>query len=306
MTRLLVLAVLLALVPTAGAAGVRGVAAQAPVVAIAMDGRRIAFAEGRSAGDCDRVRIWNLQTRAVTKLGRSTHCEQTSTGNGIASLAIAEGRVLWLHYAGGNIREWSLFTATVTAPRPRRLRFVARDVDLPSPIVVGDGNGSRFGDLLPYAVERDVVALRPDGSRRFSWRAPGLVVALSAQFNELAVATQGGLVTVLDAAGRPARTELFDGEVSAVKLSRGGVLAQLGRTFELRRGGTTRSFTVPRGARLEDALGDRAFYAVGQQTRELLLTTGADRLVATGSHIEAELSTVAVSAGRSVTARPLG
>src|SRR5687768_11535591 len=113
MTRLPVLVALAALVGAgvaAGAASVRSVSAPAPVQAIAFDGPRVAYAAGRTARDCNRVYVWNLTTRAVSRLERKTHCEQTSTGNGVAALSIAGTRVLWLAYAGGNFRDWSLWT----------------------------------------------------------------------------------------------------------------------------------------------------------------------------------------------------
>ena len=90
----------------------RSVAAPAPVRALEHDASRVAYAVGRSARDCNRVYVWDLATRGVSKLGRKTHCEQTSTGNEIAAVSIAGRRVLWVHYAGGNIRDWSLWTAT--------------------------------------------------------------------------------------------------------------------------------------------------------------------------------------------------
>ena len=108
----------------------------APVQAIALDTPLLAYAGGRSRGDCDRVRIWSRATRRSVALGRPTHCEETSTGTGIAALSIAGSRVLWLHYTGGNIREWSLFTATTTARKPRLLRFISADVDADAPIVL--------------------------------------------------------------------------------------------------------------------------------------------------------------------------
>jgi len=305
MLRALVVIAALIAVPLGVAASVRSVTTAGPVVAIALDSRRVAYAEGLSTRDCDRVWVWNLQTRRVTKLGRSTPCVQTSTGVGIASLTLAGGRALWLHYAGGNIREWRLFTATVSAPRPRLLRFVALDVDAPAPIVVGDGNTSRFGDLLPYAVGRDVVVLRPDGSRRFTWRAPARVTAVSALFGEIAVAGEDGLVTVLSAAGTVVGSAQFSGSVSAVKLSGDGVLAQVRSRLELFRAGETRTFALPRNARLEDAQGERAYFVAGGQIRQLLLTTGEQKTIAAGSHIGVALATVAVSSGRRVTARPL-
>ena len=103
----------------------------ARVTALELDSSFIAYAVGRSAHDCNRVFVWNLASRGVTKLGRKTNCEQTSTGNSIAAVSVAGKRVLWVHYAGGNIREWSLWTATTTKPSPLRLRFVSRDVDAP-------------------------------------------------------------------------------------------------------------------------------------------------------------------------------
>jgi hypothetical protein len=306
MRAVVALALVLLVLPAAGStASVRSVTTPGVVEALALDGREVAYADGLSARDCDRVRIWNLQTRRVTTLGRTTSCAQTSTGVGIADVALGGGRVLWLHYAGGNIREWRLFTATRTSPRPRLLRFVARDADAPAPIVLGDANGSRFGSFLPYAVDRDVTVLRPNGSRAFTWRAPGRVVALSALFGRIAVASEGGHVDVLDSGGSIVRSEDFATEVSAVKLSGNGVLVQRGRTLELRRPGVTRVFVVGARSTLTDTIGERALYAVSGQIRQVSLVDGSDRAIATGSHGAAELSTLAVASGRRVIVRPL-
>ncbi|MBA3347651.1 MAG: hypothetical protein H0T13_03735, partial [Actinobacteria bacterium] len=155
--------VLVALVPAAGAAQVRAVTAPAPVIALAADGSRVAFAAGRSSHDCNRVSIWSLGSNAVTKLGRRTHCEQTSTGNSIAALALAGERALWLHYVGGNTRTWSLWTATASQRLPVRLRSVSTEADARPPIVVGPGTTVGGDSLLPYAVGVTVVALREDG-----------------------------------------------------------------------------------------------------------------------------------------------
>lgn len=306
MVRLLALALVLLAVPLAGAASVRSVSTPGPVVALALDGRVVAFAEGRSTRDCDRVWLWDLRTRQVTKLGRTTPCVETSTGHGIASISIADGRTLWLHYAGGNTREWRLFTATRTSPRPRQIAMLLRDADDRPPIVLGNGDSSRFyGDLLPYAIDREVVILRSSGDRYFTWEAPARVVALSAAFGKLAVASEGGIVTVLLRNGSVVRTERFAGEVAAVKLSRDGVLAQIGARLELRRGGTSRTFALPREARLRDAIGDRALFVVGVQIRQLSLATGAQRTLGPGIDVDAQLSTVAIATGRRVTARLL-
>jgi hypothetical protein len=181
-----------------------------------------------------------------------------------------------------------------------------RDAADRAPIVLGNGDSTRFfGDLLPYAVDREVVILRSDGDRYFTWEAPTRVVALSASFGKLAVASEGGVVTVLLRNGTVVRTERFEGEVTAVKLSGDGVLAQIGSRLELRRGGTSRTLTLPRGARLRDAIGDRALFVVGAQIRQLSLTTGAQRALGPGADVDAQLSTVAIATGRRVTTQLL-
>jgi hypothetical protein len=242
----------------------------------------------------------------VVRFPRPTSCEETSTGTGVASVAIAGDRVLWLHFTGGNIREWSLFTATTRRPRPRRLRFVARDVDSPPPIVVGPGDASRLGDLLPYAVDRTVIALRTNGARRFAWESPSRVVALYALGGELAVARAGGVVTVLDAQGRVLREERYGSEVDAVVIAGNGLLAQRGRTLELRNAGGARTWRLPAGARLEDAAGsDRAFY-VARGAAHMLVTSGRrDVVVGPASHVQAEGLTIVLARGRVVRALPL-
>lgn len=80
---------------------------------------------------------------------------------------------------------------------------------------------------------------------------------------------------------------------------------QHGRTLELRRRGVTRLFPVQARSRLTDTIGERALYAVDGQIRELTLSGGVDRTIATGSDAEAELSTLAVADGRRVLVRPL-
>jgi hypothetical protein len=177
----------------------------APVQAVALDTPLLAYANVHAAADCDRVRVWSRATHRTVRLGRTTSCEETSTGSGISQLAIAGNRVLWLHYAGGNIRDWTLFTATTAAPRPRQLRFISRDVEEPAPIVLGEGDTTRYGDLLPYAVGRDVVALRPSGARAFSWNAPARVTALGANWGGLAVALRTAGSSCSMPAGRSRR-----------------------------------------------------------------------------------------------------
>ena len=302
MRRMLVLAALFVLIPAAGAAPTASVTAPAPVLELAFDGWRVAYATGRSSRDCNRVYVWNLLTKAVSRLGRKTHCEQTSTGNSIAQVSIAGTRVLWLHYAGGNFRDWSLWTATTTRPAPIRLRRVTREADDAAPIVLGDGDSSRLGDILPYAVDRTVIALRANGARRFAWTAPARVVALSALGGELAVATEGGEVTVLDGAGRVLGHESYASELQEVKITGNGLLVQRGRVLELRNAGSPGLWTLPSAARLEDAEDARAYYVSRGKLYVQSLAGTQTRIVGTGSDGAVEGLTIAVAQKRLVQA----
>jgi hypothetical protein len=292
--------------PLAGAATVRSVTAPAPVLALAHDGSSVAYAVGRNARDCDRVYVWNLATRGVTKLGRRTHCVETSTGNAISALGVAGTRVLWLHYAGGNRRNYTLWTATTSRPLPRLLASREVDVDDPAPIVVGRGDHSKLGSLLPYAAGAAVVALRADGSRALAWTAPAPVVALAAHAGELAVAYRGGRVAVLDARGRVERTETFASEVDAVALTGRGLVVQRGRTVELRGGAVPRLWELPRSSRLRDATGDWAYFVDGGTLHRLRLTAdGTTQYLTGGTDLDVESSLLATASGRRVFVQPL-
>ena len=294
----------LLLIPAALAAPTRTVTGPAAVSALAFDAGRVAYASGRSASDCNRVQVWNLSTRGVTTFPRPTSCVQTSTGSGVSGLAIAGNRVLWAHYIGGNLREWTLWTATTTKTKPLRLRFVTREADDPAPIVVGDGDSGSPGGSLPYAVDREVIALRTNGARRFAWTAPARVSALSAVGGELAVASAGGVVTVLDAGGNVLRSESYASEVQAVELTAAGLVVQRGRTLELRGAGGPRTWSLPARARLDDAQGNRAYYVTGGQIRELRLdAVNRQRQLGLGSYAQVEDSRLATSIGRRVLLR---
>jgi hypothetical protein len=302
--RLLPLAAALALVPASAAAPVRSVTAPAPVLALAADGTRVAYASGFAAGDCNRVRLWDRRTGGVTRLGRGTNCVQTSTGTTITALALAGRRALWLHVTGGNIREWSLWTATGHLPAARRLRAVRAEADGPAPIVLGPGDASRTGDLLPYALGRAVTVLRVNGARRFGWTAPARVVALAANGGEVAVADAAGDVTVLDAAGAVLRRDRFGpAPIDVVRITGDSLVVQHGRTLEVRGGGRAAMYSLLAGARLADADGGRAVVVRRGRVSTFDLASGVGRDVSAGTFADLEGAALAVASGRTVSSR---
>ena len=297
----------LVLVGTATAGGsTRSVVAPGSISALAADKTLVAYATGDEARRrCDRVRIWNVQTRRVVTLGTQTACDVGSTGRGIAALSLAGNRALWLHYVGGNIREWSLYTATTTRLVPRQLQFIPRDVEETAPIVIGKGDASRYGDLLPYAVGSQVVALTASGRRALSWRAPARVTALGANGGALAVASADGTVTAVDASGHVELEWAGTPAASATFVTGTGVVAQRGRTLEFATGsGPRKTFGLPRDARLQDAYGFHAVYVEAGRVYVLNLETGATRFAGRGTAAQLEVSRLVTATGRRVTAAP--
>ena len=167
------------------------------MTAVARSGHVIAFASAPAAGDCERVRLWDLGTHGVLRLGEPKPCgDTTSTGLGLAGLAVARSRALWVAYVGGNTREWSLWTATASSRRPRLIRLVGRDVDDPQPLVVGDGAG-----VLPWALDATVTSLGTDGAAVFRTTLPSPVRLLAAYGGTIAGALADGDVTTLSPEG---------------------------------------------------------------------------------------------------------
>jgi hypothetical protein len=275
------------------------ITAPAPVQALALDTPVLAYASLNSSADCGRVRVRSRATGRTVRLGRLRACEHTSTGSGIDALSIASNRVLWLYFTGGNFRDWSLFTATTTAPRPRRLRFVSREVAEFPPIVIGEGDTTRYGDLLPYAVDREVVVLRPNGTRAFAWTAPGPVAALGANWGSVAIALRDGRIFVLED-GAVRRSWTAGRSPYAVFVTGNGIATQYERAVELRTGSSTRQWPIPLHARLRDAEGLRAVYLAAGRAWLLDLSTGARRALGPATDVQLEGTTVAIASGRAI------
>jgi hypothetical protein len=275
----------------------------AAVQAVAADAHRVAYAAGFSGNDCNRVYVWNLRTRSKSRLGRRTHCQQSSTGNGISGVSLAGTRAVWLQYQGGNRREYTLWTATTTRPTPILIASHEVDVDDPAPILLGAG-GSESGGVLPYAVGRTVRALRTNGSRRFSWTAPARIVGLHAHGSQIAVATDDSTVTVLDSSGRVLRREVYSAAVRAVRVTGAGVLVHYANRLELRDGAGTRGWRISTPARLEDADSQRALYVHRGELRTLRYSPYADRGLRLAAFGRLEGERLVSVSGRIVRAAP--
>jgi hypothetical protein len=280
-----------------------------PVQDLALTHRSVGYvADAPKRLECGRIGFWNTTTwTSFTVDAREACTEETSTGRGISGVSVATNRLLWLTYAGGNFREWFLWTATTTRRMPRQLRFVSRPVESPPPIVLGPGTQ----EGIPYAVDRRIVYLGDDGG-------PILAKAMAAPVRALASDSQGrfgitvavllsnGEIVGLDPSGEVEFTMTFPpGAVVAVGLDRRiGLAVQVGRRVTFPGGGVT----LPPGARMVDfgqgrvlwvRAGDLGATTVAGETRRFV-----DGKPGRPAYGQIEPQGIAWSVGRAVRWRP--
>jgi hypothetical protein len=306
------LALALGLLATTAAAAVnlpgRSYVRPAAVSELALTHGSIAFAVRATLRDCDHVELWNPNVRGTWRFGRPRPCgDVPSTGAGISDVAVATSRVVWLEFAGGNIRDWQLKTATITRKSPRLLRFVSRDVDAAPPIVLGEG----ARDGIPYAVEDEVTFLGDNGARIFRVTAPANVAALAAGPlpgpARIAVLLESGPVLLLDGAGRELTAlDFAPGAVRAIRLAGVGVVAQVGREVRIGNDPTpARTVTLPPGAVMLDYAQGRVLYRHGRTVYTARAATGARAPLlppfpTTDTPVELDVLGLAWARGRSV------
>jgi hypothetical protein len=272
MLRILALAFVLTLVPAAGAATAHERQVAGPLSSVAVAGVDLSYADEYS-GSCHEVRLWNVATRGDRRL--ATHCfVSTSTGSGVAGVIATQGRALWLTYAGGNIREWSLWTKGGQA-KVKRLAFLPADVDGPPPVLIG----SVWEGSLPYATGRTIIVLAPNGSRRFSFTAADRVVYLSAHSRGYAAVLANGSVLTISPAGALIRERTFaPGTVQAAVLAAPGLIVETAAGLEIHGAASTRTIPLPPGARFLGYSEGIAAYGIGRDLRLRRLSGGQDSL----------------------------
>ncbi|MFL5926264.1 MAG: hypothetical protein ACJ77E_04955 [Gaiellaceae bacterium] len=265
---------------TAGLAGAasldRGYTAIAPVSALDATAAGIATGLAWTPRSCEAVALWQPDSFARRTFRAPGPCDQTSTGRGIAGVSTDGDRVVWLAYAGGNDRDWLLWTATPTGRTPRRLRFRTADVDSPPPIVLG--NGGEGG--IPYALGQDVIVIGPRGRRALFWHAPARVVALAQGAGKVgALLATGHLFVVPLRGGAPTDLGYAPNEVRAFRIAAVGAVVQTAARIELRTVQRRTPLLARPGARLVGFVDGQLVYALGDQIRRYTRASGRDVLL---------------------------
>jgi hypothetical protein len=290
--RLAALPALAAALAVAGGAGGaaaltpdRTIVATLPVRDLAMTGRSVAYvADAPDRLQCASIGYWSTVTRRRILFDSKEQClELSSTGQGVWDLAIAEKRLLWITYTGGNLREWFLWTATTTRRTPRRLRFVTRHVEDPPPVVIGPGTA----EGIPYAVERQIVYLGDDGRAIFRAVVESPVRAIAAGHGgrlRVAALLADGRVVGFDEAGEEYTSETFPPKaVVSVRVSGLGTAVQVEDVVEIvpPRAHDGVTVTLPAGSRMVDvAQGRILWWRTGDVGTTAIATGRSVRLVA--------------------------
>jgi hypothetical protein len=297
------LAGLLATAAVASAASAdRTVTSPGTVQALARSSFSVAFLSGPTRSHCGpQVRLWNLVNGGVYPLGRHTDAvcnEGPSGGSGVRDIAVAGTRALWLAYAGGNLTDWTLYTATTTKPSERMLEFKEVDADAPSPIVLGTASEQ----VLPYSVGPTVTVLKANGAKAYTWRGPGPVTNTTAYEGRVAAFVKGGKCYVLSPAGAVLATYAFPpGAVQEFALAGAGLVVQLPHgKVEIHRGASVRTIRLPAAARMLDYAEGVVLYKVGKQIRARRVFNNKDAFLRYGTFGVLEHNGLSYAAGRKV------
>lgn len=274
------LAALGAVVLTGSAAALltpgRSVANAAPVSALSVTGRSVAYAVGQTKANCGTVRLWDTGSRSLWTFGSKTivGCEEGFSGGfGIAQVATSGRRILWVTNVGGNITDYQLWTATPTRPAPLRLAFASSETGGPPAIVLGNG----ASDGVPYAVGGTVTLVGANGARIFRTDLGSPVRLLTTGTGprqaRVAAALADGRVVTLSRTGQIVSTsQQQPGPVAAIALGLPGPVVQVGRTVTV----GTSTVTLPIGGLVLDYRQGTVVYRKGTQVRARVVSSGAD------------------------------
>jgi hypothetical protein len=183
----------------------RSTFAPSAVGVLAADGAQIAFLSPAANRGCGAVGFWSPSWPAAKPLGRVACGPRTSTGRGAYGLSYGQGASIWVTYTGGNFREHRVWRGG------RVIDLVRHEVDLPAPLVVGQG--------ATYAVDDRMTLVTPSG--RKSWTLPERPLGLSAgKPFALARLTSGPVVLLQPESGEErVRFEYAAGVARAARVS---------------------------------------------------------------------------------------
>ncbi len=314
---------LAALVGTASAGRVgndRSLAVGESIGSISASGGRVAIQADDPNGGCGRGLVWTPSSGAVTELK-----DPCSADRSFVDLTLAGDTAIWWDYDSGNhVYCDDVYTASVASPKAHGLGICDG--------TMGDTYFELAGDrtivtVSDYTVcEADCVGdnggLLPDGDygvevRRLHGGKLATLLGpvdfrnvLDARNWHVAVIEPKGRLSVYDSAGKLLWQRAGVRSVLRGRLAGSSVVVQQPGAVQVYApgGAALRTWSLPRGAYLEDAAGGLAVYTAGSTVHLLRLADGRDRkLVTAKGLVQAQITPAGVfyAAGSSVTFVPI-
>jgi hypothetical protein len=267
------------------------------IESIAMDGSRLAYSVSSDGVSCTKVFVWKVRTQSAAMVSGKGTCgaDSTSTGAGVAEIAVAGTRVAWIVNLGGNTESADfLYTSSLPGWKERRVASVVR---------TGNVDGTLKGSWLAGLVGGDDrIALN-----QFTTDASGTVATAALRRLDLRLATiAAGRATLHAVSLDQHRIAVLraDQKVALYGSDSGRLLLTVApssarevalrqdyivvltrqRTLEIfnaRTGAPVRTLPVAPGAAKLDVHSGIAAYAVRRNVHVLRLSDGRDALLAT-------------------------
>jgi hypothetical protein len=242
------------------------------ITAMAMDGKRVAFAVHDPQGRCDKVLFWSIPWHFVSRLTQRVGptCLPTHAAGGITNVAIAGERAVWTTQYGSRTR---VLAASI-------IDCVEWVIARPVAGVQSVAGLSGDGGMLAYSLARpgaSSVGLVPRAWRGVDIaRSNGRAAAISTDSGRVAVLYQDGTVTVVTAGGRlAARFSVGDARAIALRRNR---LAVLRRgtldVYDTASGHRVSSWTIPATATSVDVQYGIALVTAGRDVLAVNTATG--------------------------------
>jgi hypothetical protein len=181
----------------------KGVTTYGEIESLAMDGPLVAYDVGARDNinqRCNKLFAWNVRTGARKKISGKHTCDadSTSTGSGVAELAVAGKRIAWIVNQGGNTESYDdLYVSSWGHPRERRLAHAYRQGDVDSALA-GTWIGGLVGSGSVLDVNRWTTDINGNVTKGKLQRiGRGLRTVAAGTDTVHAVATDAGRIAVL-------------------------------------------------------------------------------------------------------------
>jgi hypothetical protein len=265
---------------SAGLSGDKSTTRDAPILDLAASGTFVAAGLDQGKTECFHAELWNAASNKATHLGKKIACQSPG---GIRGPSLIENRAVWATNVGGNLRDWTVWTATTTSPVPKALATVrGADASGPDPVTLGRSGAG----IVTYSVGTKITALRANGSTAWIQTAqapvrllatgdtpgkPGVTLAISTDDSVIIVDAVGNIITKGSGAG-----------VTDECLLGGGVVGQTTGFIINTSTNPPTKFPVPKQAKLLDCAAGIVIYRVGSTIKGIRLTTGKTATLVTG------------------------